>query len=123
MQFESTFNGQLSIVADPAETYDHDEVIDAASDRIMEALLACDWIIDPIVSGSLVHGDIHVTLTVNAPDPEQALALMDSSVRAAMQAAEVHTPDWPTVHPTFRFESLREATDDKLIDGDDLIDA
>jgi hypothetical protein len=40
-------------------------------------------------------GEVEISLTVEAPSPEEAVPVAMTTIRTAIHAAEGHTPGWP----------------------------
>jgi hypothetical protein len=68
---------------------------EASLDEVMEELLRLGAE-DPAIGGALEAGEVEISLTVDAPSPEDAVPVALSTIRAAIHAAEGHTPDWPS---------------------------
>lgn len=86
--YEVTFEGIL--VREPGEL---DADLDALTDRVMDALLDAG-VTDPILSGSLVTGDMTITVSVEADDPMTALSKAERAVRSALASADADVDDW-----------------------------
>jgi hypothetical protein len=70
------------------------EDIEASLDRVMEELLRLGAE-DSAIGGAMQTGEVDISLTVDAPSPEDAVPIAMATIRTAIHAAEGHTPDWP----------------------------
>jgi hypothetical protein len=70
------------------------EEVEASLDRVMEELLRLGAE-DPAIGGAMATGEVEISLTVDAPSPEDAVPLAMTTIRTAIHAAEGHTPNWP----------------------------
>lgn len=89
--------------------------LDAHSDVVMDELLALEECTKNIsnadVSAALTEGTIEISVTATGEDFDNAVALADSTIRAAIHASGGHTPEWviPTLSPTSQHAELVDA--------------
>jgi hypothetical protein len=83
------FACQLRVHGDPGG-------LEPQLDGIMEELCRLE-VTDPWIGATLSRGEIEVTLAVEAPSFEEAVAKALTAVRTAIHAAGGGTPDWPVV--------------------------
>lgn len=67
--------------------------LEAALDKVMEELVRLG-VEDPAIGGTLTTGEVEITITVDAESPEEAMPKAMGTLRAAIHAAGVSTPDW-----------------------------
>jgi hypothetical protein len=71
----------------------HDQ-LSVALDQVMEELIRLG-VEDPAIGGSMTSGGIEISLTMDAESPEEAIPKGAATVRSAVHAAQVATPNWP----------------------------
>lgn len=73
--------------------------LDEHTDAVMEELLKLESaeLSDADIAASLESGEVSVSVVAEAPTFEEAAALGDSAIRAAIHAAGGHTPEWADV--------------------------
>ena len=100
---KASFVVQLQVVGEP-------EQIEASLDRVMEELLRLN-VEDPAIGGSMETGEVEISLAIDAPSLEEAAPLAMSTIRTAVHAAEVATPNWPRFDKRSLQVAVLEETD------------
>ncbi len=72
--------------------------IGQAVDNAMNELVILG-IIDPTIDLDLESRAIEIEVAVDAVNPFGAMALAHGAIRTALHAANIGTPDWPTLRP------------------------
>ncbi len=94
MKLEVTYRGTLTVEPEySGETFDRDEVVEGVFTLAMRDLVD-QGVEDPSVSGSIAQGTVEISVTVEAPTRNEALARADAAVRAALHAAGACTDEW-----------------------------
>ena len=82
------------------------DVVDAAGDELMEALLNAPGAVDPVVSGDAETGEVYVSFEFEAAgnyreDVATALRIFEVAIdeRAPLSRAENHTPSGTVQYP------------------------
>lgn len=73
--------------------------LDAHTDRVMDELLALEsaTVADADVTAVLADEIVEISVTAYANDFDGAIELADGTIRAAIHAADGHTPEWTPV--------------------------
>lgn len=85
--------------------------LEAHTDRVMEELLKLEsaTIRDADVSGSVLDGEVQISVYAIGESFDTAADIADSAIRSAIHAAGGHTPNWEPVQKLVAAADLVEA--------------
>lgn len=119
MRLEVASRGLLTLTPDqPDEVMDAEAVLERTFDAVLEGMFELDAI-DPSVSGSIAHGDIELSVTVEAESFEQAMQMAYVLFRTALHAAGVGTKDFAKPEFLWQMDFKHMAVDDAELAAED----
>lgn len=117
MRYEISFYGRAVPTVEPDELA---VALEAHFDDVMEELLRLEsapgsQVTDGDVSAQLATGEVEISVVVDASDPDEAISVGMGAIRAAIHAANGHTPDWKAV-PSATWALEYEGSEQKPLD-------
>lgn len=120
IEVEVTYEGLIEV--HPAEGCDTADEVEHAFSAAMRELIRLGTI-EPSVSGSLASGRMEIRCVGRGHSLEAVLSKVDATVRSALHAAKVATPEWEKGRPGLDIRLSTRETREVFEAPHDLIDA
>lgn len=112
IDMELTWSGRIEVTPEyDGEVFDASEEIEKVFTATMRELVLLN-VPDPSVTGSVQTGEFEVTCLVSEISLVDAITVLDPTVRAALHAAEVATPEWGGRPRITRFSAIDSPSDE-----------